>query len=109
MTQLREAVSGLGMTDFSFEVLAGRRLARVLFALAWLGLIAVALGLIIFGLYLMLVVGGLWFLAGVGLIFVVAPVVLFVGVMIVRVLLEIVVVLIQIEANTRPPQVGSAD
>lgn len=109
MTRLREAGSGLGMTDFSFEVLAGRRLAKVLFALAWLGLLAVALGLVIFGLYLMLVVGGIWFLAGVALIFVVAPIVLFVGVMIVRVLLEIVVVLIQIESNTRPPQAESQD
>jgi hypothetical protein len=109
MSRLREATRGLGLTDFSFEVLAGRRLAKVLFALAWLGLLAVALGLVIFGLYLMLVVGGVWFLAGVALIFIVAPIVLFVGVMIVRVLLELVVVLIQIEANTRPPQADTQD
>lgn len=101
MADLTEARAGLGLTDFSFNEVAGRRLARTLFVLAWLGLIGVTFGLVILGLYLMLGVGGLWFLAGVALIFFVAPIVLLVGIMIVRILLEVVVLLIQIETNTR--------
>lgn len=101
MTELQQAPSGLGLTDFTFEQLGGRRLAKTLFVMAWLGCLAAAMGLVLLGLYLMLVVGGIWFLAGVGLIFIVAPFVFFVGLMIFRILLEVAVVLMQIEENTR--------
>ena len=101
MSKLQQAPSGLGLTDFSFEQLGGRRLAKTLFVTAWLGCLGAALAIIMGGLYLMMGVGGIWFLAGAAMVFIIAPIMFFVALMIFRMLLEVAVVLIQIEENTR--------
>jgi len=92
---------GLGLTNFSFNAFAGRRLAGALFTLAWLGLLLASIGLVITGRWLMVIVGGWWFLAGVGLACVVAPVVLIAGLMIVRMLLEVGVAIIDVAEQGR--------
>lgn len=91
---------GLGFGDFAFNGLAVPNLAPTLFALTWLGLSLVALGMIGAGIYMLLCVEG-W-ISLLGLIVIgAAPIVLLVGVMIVRILLEAAVMLYRIEVNTR--------
>lgn len=101
MTTSSHRSIGLGLTNFSFDAFSGRQLAAALFLLAWLALLAAAMGCAIGGMWLMMMVGGWWFLAGVALVFIVAPVVLIAGLMIVRMLLEVGVAIIDLAEQGR--------
>ena|GEM_PF-3713011 len=80
--------------------MATPNIARVLFALTWLGLTLITVPLFILGVYYAVFTSGWWILLGLVLL-VAAPIVWLVGLLIVRILLEAAVMLYRIEANTR--------